>query len=48
MRMKLEKSISYICSLPQNKNFIKGFRILADRTEKALNDWEAHEKSKFI
>ncbi|RIA89104.1 hypothetical protein C1645_825348 [Glomus cerebriforme] len=43
MKMKLKESILYIRSLPQNKNFIKSLNILANRAEKALNDWEAHE-----
>ncbi|RIA99686.1 hypothetical protein C1645_730623 [Glomus cerebriforme] len=44
MKMKLKESILYIRSLPQNKNFIKSLNTLADRAEKALNVWEAHEK----
>ena len=48
MKMKLKESILYIRSLPQNKNFIKSLNTLADRAEKSLYDWEAHERSKFI
>ncbi|PKY42191.1 hypothetical protein RhiirA4_455947 [Rhizophagus irregularis] len=47
MKNKLEESIAYIRSLPQDKNFIKILNTLADRAEKALNAWEAHEK-KFL
>ncbi|CAB4422195.1 unnamed protein product [Rhizophagus irregularis] len=45
MKNKLEESIAYIRSLPQDKNFIKILNTLADRAEKALNAWEAHEKN---
>lgn len=48
MKMKLEESIDYIRSLPQNITFIKSLDTLADRAEKALNAWKGYEKSKFI
>ncbi|PKK77611.1 hypothetical protein RhiirC2_706459 [Rhizophagus irregularis] len=45
MKNKLEESIAVIRSLPQDKNFIKILNTLADRAEKDLNAWEAHEKN---
>ncbi|CAB5360049.1 unnamed protein product [Rhizophagus irregularis] len=47
MKNKLEESIAVIRSLPQDKNFIKILNTLADRAEKDLNAWEAHEKSEI-
>ncbi|CAG8592638.1 24320_t:CDS:2 [Cetraspora pellucida] len=44
MRKKLEESISYIRSLPQNNNFIKNLNTLSDNAVEALEAWKAYEK----
>jgi hypothetical protein len=48
MRAKLEASISYIRSLPKDKNFIKNLHTLADNAVEALNAWKDFENGKFI